>query len=558
MSIFFPRKDQWKRWSAPSKLTYIGTLAGVIGLGVTLATIFFGETETSLLRSNEQLFRDSKIRFEQYESNVRTIITSADIAFNYIATEYPDTFPNLAALVSTDLEELRNDALLKATELDLRDVQDIVIAIGFVKTDERALLVAVDNRVREITSLSKTLSSSMDNPDNQVRLIKTMIASLQIPEEQKDIYLQALEILNPEERQEFFENFTKFVAGISVTELKDIVVLLQHNIALKRLTTDDDRITYVLTRIDTGFVNSKALNTVQVDLLRSNGLIQQVGRDHFTCGQFADDAQHSDIAAAECPLDAFERMHDSEAKYDQREQHAVCVQSTGQQASGRTLVDGTWQGCALEQIFGPHACASDFTGELIAHAKSLVGISPSIEDAEKTNWTEWLDRGISVEGGETGTDENEQMTLQQLTQLIRMLSIERAKMAMLDQRYNAMIGDLRQRKSIKNALADRCLTKESKTAILAEAAKPRLGVVLSANGATGGILVDEIVPGSSVDGKLRPGDVITKFNGTAIADREALENIIASQIVGARVKLDLVREGLPLSIEVGLKSNWDD
>lgn len=56
----------------------------------------------------------------------------------------------------------------------------------------------------------------------QKKLIETMIVSLNISPEQKDLYLQALEVLSPEESQRLFENLTKFVEKIELKEISQI------------------------------------------------------------------------------------------------------------------------------------------------------------------------------------------------------------------------------------------------------------------------------------------------------------------------------------------------
>lgn len=56
----------------------------------------------------------------------------------------------------------------------------------------------------------------------QKKLIETMIASLNISPSQKELYLQALEVLSKEESKQLFENLTRFVEKIELKEIKEI------------------------------------------------------------------------------------------------------------------------------------------------------------------------------------------------------------------------------------------------------------------------------------------------------------------------------------------------
>jgi len=57
---------------------------------------------------------------------------------------------------------------------------------------------------------------------NQKILIETMIVSLNISPEQKDLYLQALDILSTQESQELYDNLTKFIEKIEIKEINQI------------------------------------------------------------------------------------------------------------------------------------------------------------------------------------------------------------------------------------------------------------------------------------------------------------------------------------------------
>lgn len=56
----------------------------------------------------------------------------------------------------------------------------------------------------------------------QKKLIETMIISLNISQEQKDLYLDALVVLWQKEAQELYKNLTLFVEKIEMKELEQI------------------------------------------------------------------------------------------------------------------------------------------------------------------------------------------------------------------------------------------------------------------------------------------------------------------------------------------------
>jgi hypothetical protein len=56
----------------------------------------------------------------------------------------------------------------------------------------------------------------------QKKLIEAMILSLRISPEQKQLYIEALEVLNEEGSQGLYENLIKFVEKIEVRELEQI------------------------------------------------------------------------------------------------------------------------------------------------------------------------------------------------------------------------------------------------------------------------------------------------------------------------------------------------
>lgn len=67
-----------------------------------------------------------------------------------------------------------------------------------------------------------TFMQKQTNKKKQNKLIETMIASLNIPTEQKELYMQALIILSPEESETLFKNLTKFIEKIELKEIEEI------------------------------------------------------------------------------------------------------------------------------------------------------------------------------------------------------------------------------------------------------------------------------------------------------------------------------------------------
>lgn len=62
--------------------------------------------------------------------------------------------------------------------------------------------------------------------DKKIKLTKVMILSLHIPEAQKSLYIQALDILDNEWIDRLYEKLVKFV---EILELKDINDINKHN-----------------------------------------------------------------------------------------------------------------------------------------------------------------------------------------------------------------------------------------------------------------------------------------------------------------------------------------
>ncbi|GAB6194884.1 trypsin-like peptidase domain-containing protein [Lysobacter xanthus] len=72
--------------------------------------------------------------------------------------------------------------------------------------------------------------------------------------------------------------------------------------------------------------------------------------------------------------------------------------------------------------------------------------------------------------------------------------------------------------------------------------------------ADAGAVVTRVYPGSpAAQAGLRAGDVVTAANGQRITGRDALRNFEGLQALGARVALDVLREGKPLKLQIGLQ-----
>lgn len=72
MKFLFPKRRQWQRWSAPSKLTYLGTLVGILGLILSLISLFLAkEQETADILTEpydpqKELMFIGDVNFEQH------------------------------------------------------------------------------------------------------------------------------------------------------------------------------------------------------------------------------------------------------------------------------------------------------------------------------------------------------------------------------------------------------------------------------------------------------------------------------------------------------------
>ncbi len=68
-----------------------------------------------------------------------------------------------------------------------------------------------------------------------------------------------------------------------------------------------------------------------------------------------------------------------------------------------------------------------------------------------------------------------------------------------------------------------------------------------------GVLVQDVVPGGpAAKGGIQNGDVIRKFNGKTVTDRESLTSTVTETNPGTTVTLGILRDGKPMSVKVTL------
>jgi len=74
-----------------------------------------------------------------------------------------------------------------------------------------------------------------------------------------------------------------------------------------------------------------------------------------------------------------------------------------------------------------------------------------------------------------------------------------------------------------------------------------------------GAIISDVTPGSPAEkADLRPGDVITEIDGRPMADNSSVSGYIAAQPPGQTVKVVVMREGKPVSLEVTLGTFPDE
>ncbi len=79
---------------------------------------------------------------------------------------------------------------------------------------------------------------------------------------------------------------------------------------------------------------------------------------------------------------------------------------------------------------------------------------------------------------------------------------------------------------------------------------PLLGKLFSLPNVKGAIITDLLPLGSAEKAGLKRGDVIVRFDGTTILDAGQLRNLIASSPIGSRHRLNVMREGKPVVVNL--------
>ncbi|WP_447973529.1 Do family serine endopeptidase [Nitrospira sp. Kam-Ns4a] len=73
--------------------------------------------------------------------------------------------------------------------------------------------------------------------------------------------------------------------------------------------------------------------------------------------------------------------------------------------------------------------------------------------------------------------------------------------------------------------------------------------------AKGAIVTDLLPQGSAEQAGLRRGDVVVRFDGKDVVDSSRLRNMIASAPIGSRHRLDIVRQGQPMQVELTIQES---
>ena len=70
-----------------------------------------------------------------------------------------------------------------------------------------------------------------------------------------------------------------------------------------------------------------------------------------------------------------------------------------------------------------------------------------------------------------------------------------------------------------------------------------------ATGATSGVVVTSVAPGTSAAAALRPGDVVVAVDGRGVRSLAEWASEIARRLPGTKVRLDIVRDRQPTTVE---------
>ena len=79
---------------------------------------------------------------------------------------------------------------------------------------------------------------------------------------------------------------------------------------------------------------------------------------------------------------------------------------------------------------------------------------------------------------------------------------------------------------------------------------PLLGKLFKLPDVKGAIITDLIAKGSAEKAGLRRGDVVVRFNGKEVVDGGRLRNLVAGSAIGSKHRVDLIRDGKPVLVEL--------
>jgi len=79
---------------------------------------------------------------------------------------------------------------------------------------------------------------------------------------------------------------------------------------------------------------------------------------------------------------------------------------------------------------------------------------------------------------------------------------------------------------------------------------PLLGKLFKLPDVKGAIITDLIAKGSAEKAGLRRGDVVARFDGKEVVDGGRLRNLVAGSAIGSKHRVDLIRDGKPVLVEL--------
>jgi serine protease Do len=79
---------------------------------------------------------------------------------------------------------------------------------------------------------------------------------------------------------------------------------------------------------------------------------------------------------------------------------------------------------------------------------------------------------------------------------------------------------------------------------------PLLGKIFRLPDVKGAIVTDLQIKGSAEKAGLRRGDVVVRFDARDVMDSGHLRNLVAASAIGSRHRLDVVRDGKPIQVEL--------